>query len=295
MRNKSAYNVKIIITILILFSTVQCENPLAEERRNIICFVDLSASVSQEQKNNYSKAIEEILKSMSANDRIVCYPIDAGSYSNPIKIFNEDFKNATESNISFPEAFKDLPKNVKDSILPPFIKENETVFDETKQSKRIQEYVNHIIPFIKNKLENVRSDKMLSKYSDILHCVLNSEKDIEESDSYSLKVTNYFIFLSDMIHDDGIITFDKPYGISRDEGEKVLQNLKSTNLIPDLKKSKIIIIGRSTGSRAKTPEALENIRTFWEEYFSPKYANGSDVYYAGADAISDIPKLLQAQ
>jgi hypothetical protein len=255
--------------------------------------VDLSASVTQSQRADYVKAVEEVLKNMSSNDRLVCYPIDAGSYSNPVKILNEDFKYATADNISFPDVFKTMEKDKRDSIMPPFVKENETLFDDKIQKRRIQSYVHAILPLIDSKFRNVRKDLKLSQHSDIIHSVLNSEKDIEPSDKYDLEVSNYFIFLSDMIHDDGIINFDKPYGISRSEGEKVLQSLKSTNLIPDLKRTHIIVIGRGAGRRAKTPEAMENIKRFWEEYFSEKYANGGDLYYAGVDAITDIPRLLE--
>jgi hypothetical protein len=268
-------------------------NPLASKRRNIICFVDLSASVTEAQRAIYVQAVEQVLKNMSSNDRLICYPIDAGSYSSPVKILNEDFKYATLDNITFPEAFRKMNKRTRDSIMPPFIKETETIFDDKVQANRIQAYVNAIMPLIEPKFRHIRKDNRFSQHSDIIHSVLNSEKDIEASDSYDLKVSNYFIFLSDMIHDDGTINFDKPYGISRSEGERVLQNLKGTNLIPDLKQTRIIIIGRSAGRKAKTPEAMENIKRFWEEYFSTKYANGGTFYYAGVDAISDIPRLLE--
>lgn len=286
-----------LVILLVFFSILSsCDshnNPLATHRRNIVCFVDLSASVTQSQRADYVKAVEEVLKNMSSNDRLVCYPIDAGSYSNPVKILNEDFKYATADNISFPDVFKTMEKDKRDSIMPPFVKENETLFDDKIQKRRIQSYVHAILPLIDSKFRNVRKDLKLSQHSDIIHSVLNSEKDIEPSDKYDLEVSNYFIFLSDMIHDDGIINFDKPYGISRSEGEKVLQSLKSTNLIPDLKRTHIIVIGRGAGRRAKTPEAMENIKRFWEEYFSEKYANGGDLYYAGVDAITDIPRLLE--
>ncbi len=294
---------KFFITIL-YFAFASCSNlkgckdfsisTAEKNRRNIICFVDLSGSVSNNQRKSYIKAIEQILKNMGLNDRLICYPIDKGSYSDPIKILNEDFKDATPESITFSEAFDSLNKNTKDSILP-FIRENEGLGDEDIQASRRERYVSYILPYVEKRLNNIRPDKKFSGKSDIIYAIINSKKDIEAEDAYGLEVSNYLIFLSDMIHDDGTIDFDKHYGISRDEGETVLQNLKSTNLIPNLQKASIIVLGKSQGKYAKTPEAEENIKRFWEEYFSSKYANGGSFYYESIDAISDIPKLLAFQ
>ncbi len=280
---------------IVLLTISGCED-MQEKRKNIICFVDLSGSINPENKNAYVNAIKIILNNMNAYDRLIVYPIDKGSYTNPVKIVYEDFMNSDSFyGITF--------KNIPDSIKPPFTRKGDGITKkEEKRQERIQRYVNTIIPLVEHRLDSIyEARSKFSSYSNILWAVLNCRDEMEiveteEAEAFSLEEKiipyNYIIFLSDMIHESQEYNFNKSKGVMEDDRLSILQDLKENDRIPDLKGANVIVLGKGPGANVKTEAAIDEIEDFWEIYFSESYANGRLYLYRGIDKIDEIPRFL---
>ena len=287
------------ILLLLSLSTVWsgCEGMFDEPRRNIICFVDLSGSISPAHKNAYLSAIRYTLNSMGPNDRLTVYPIDEGSYTSPVKIMNEDFLYAEGGmNITFPQ--------IADSLKPPFSRKGDGISKkEQKRKARVERYVDAISPLIDSKLDSIYADRTgLSSFTNILWATMNCREDLETLDpeevdqiqlSTRIVPKNYIIFLSDMIHESKTYSFNMENGVDEEEQERILNELKSNGRVPDLKGANIIVLGKGPGTKVQSEVAIDNIEHFWKRYFSPEYANGRLYMYRGTDKIDEIPRFLE--
>ncbi len=286
----------ILITLACVLST-GCED-MYEKRKNIICFVDLSGSVAPEHKNTYVNAIKIILNNMGTYDRLIVYPIDKGSYTNPVKIVYEDFLNADSFyGITF--------KNIPDSIKPPFTRKGDGITKkEEKRRERMQRYVNTIIPLIEHRLDSIHNARReYSSYSNILWAILNCREEMEivetaEADAFSLEEKiipyNYIIFFSDMIHESQEYNFNHKKGLRFEEREKIFKDLVDKDRVPDLKGANVIVLGKGPGASVRSEAAIDEIKDFWELYFSEEYANGRLYLYRGIDKIDEIPRFLNS-
>ena len=285
--------------LLFSLSTVWsgCEGMFDEPRRNIICFVDLSGSISPAHKNAYQAAIRNILTSMGPNDRLTVYPIDEGAYTNPVKIMNEDFLYAEGGlNITF--------QQIPDSVKPPFTRKGDGISKkEKKRQSRVDRYVETIAPLIDARLDSIYEDRTIySSFTNILWATMNCREDLELLEpeqmnkiqlSTRIVPKNYIIFLSDMIHESKTYSFNMENGVEEEEQKRILEELKSNGRIPDLKGSNIIVLGKGPGTKVQSEVAIDNIEHFWKRYFSPEYANGRLYMYRGIDKIDEIPRFLK--
>ncbi len=279
----------------LLFWGVGCED-MHERRKNIICFVDLSGSVGEENKGAYVNAIKLILRNMGTHDRLLVYPIDEGAYTNPVKIVYEDFMN---SNANYGITFQNIP----DSIKPPFTRKGDGITKkEEKRRQRIDRYVETIGPLIESRLDSIyHARSKFSSYSNILWALLNCRDELElidreEAEAFSLEPKivpyNYIIFLSDMIHEDKEYNFNRKKGILEEDRHEILTGLLDKSRIPDLNGANVIILGKGPGAQVKSEAAIDEIEKFWEIYFSPEYANARLYLYRGIDKIDEIPRFL---
>ena len=272
-----------------------CED-MHEKRKNIICFVDLSGSVGEENKGAYVNAIKLILRNMGTHDRLLVYPIDEGAYTNPVKIVYEDFMN---SNANYGITFQNIP----DSIKPPFTRKGDGITKkEEKRRQRIDRYVETIGPLIESRLDSIYNARSkFSSYSNILWALLNCRDELElidreEAEAFSLEPKilpyNYIIFLSDMIHEDKEYNFNRKKGILEEDRNDIFAGLLDKSRIPDLHGANVIILGKGPGAQVKSEAAIDEIEKFWELYFSPEYANARLYLYRGIDKIDEIPRFL---
>ena len=271
-------------------------------RRNIIVLLDVSRSITLEQKEAYINAVTLIFRNLTVRDRLVISTIDGGAFINPARIMSEDFLQAkTWDDLTFKTAILSQPKASQDAATPPFRRKIEDNRSNGKflQQRRIDTYVRIARPAIRELIERtylVR--KRYANSSNLLWALQNLQSDLETGEESSLQeesltVQNYIVILSDMVHENDEVSFDRPMGILRTEAEQLLLNLRQNNRIPSLNGAHCICIGRAKTAVIRSEAGVQNIQQFWEGYFSVKNANGRLIAYEAIDKVEQLDDWLK--
>jgi hypothetical protein len=226
------------------------------KRRNLICMIDYSASMSDEVVQGYMNVISRsVLANIGEYDRIVFLPIDAASKTRGSKIFYLDMSEKTFS----------LPTD-------GFVH----AIDSTR--RRVLTYAATVGTQVAHEIQRQRTvRRKFSDLSDIAGALEQAAQFIDRSSDLAPTVTlasffsghkrvvsqNVIIIFSDMIQESSDFSFASSRGVTPSESERILDRLRSRNAIPDLSGCAIFVYGRTGRSNTQ----VENIESFWEKYF----------------------------
>ena len=247
-----------ILLLFLFIATLleSCSSFVEKKRKVLIVLIDYSASNTELVLESYISIVTEtIFPNMKQYDCLVVVPIDEGSKMQPVKIVYEDLveKQFSRRTDGFAHAGDSL-------------------------RKRFMNYVNETAPKIS---ETLRTQKQVRKeyteYTDILGAIhqttnlieFNADggtiRDMEDFvlGKIRLKSENVIILLSDMIQDSREYNFSKKHGVPPEQITPLLDGLKKLNNIPDLSGCKVF----ATGATGKNSAQIDNIHSFWTEYF----------------------------
>jgi len=175
---------------------------------------------------------------------------------------------------------------------------------------RLRRYLlQNILPKVRTTIQEARvTRKNCTNYTDITNAIKVASSLISREKSFSTQkdevinsalgqdnyeYENILLIFSDMIQEsfDQILNFENFGYISQETVKKIFNNFKNNEILPDLKESKVIVYGATTGKyQGKSANRqVENIKLFWEEYI--KQTNAELVAY-GFDTESEILNLL---
>src|SRR6185312_1611228 len=84
---------KFAVFLFIILSATGCSSSV-EERKNIICLIDYSGSISEVTLNNYATVIsKDIFENLGPHDKFSLMPIDEGAKTQPVYLAYYDFKS----------------------------------------------------------------------------------------------------------------------------------------------------------------------------------------------------------
>ena len=278
-------NREFFFTLLLFVNAIVfmgCETG-TRQRLNCICLIDYSGSLTEKTLERYIQIISsDILKQLSEKDRLIVLPIDEGAKTEAFKIVYEDF---AEKKFSFPS---DGYAHAKDST-----------------EKRIHQYADSTSPKIASEL--IVQKELRNKFTyltDIFSALEQTGTLIErnEEDSFwrslgrfltgkkRVESTNIIVIFSDMIQESNECSFAMPEGYSAKESIRIIKDLRSHNLIPDLRDCKVFVNGRTGKSNLQ----VEYIRNFWIHYFKETQAELSGYEYDAGKQITSFLSQRQA-
>ncbi|HEY9047559.1 MAG TPA: hypothetical protein VIN08_16750 [Ohtaekwangia sp.] len=257
------------ISILLLIPLLEsCTSFVEKKRRVLIVLLDYSASNTDLVLESYISVITEtIFPNMKQYDCLVVVPIDEGSKMRPVKLVYEDLVEKQFSRRT--DGFAHAGDSLK---------------------KRFMNYVKETAPQIAATLKTQKQlRREYTEYTDILGAIhqttnlieFNTEggtvRDAEDFvlGKIRLKSENIIVLLSDMIQDSREYNFNKKQGITPEQATTCLDGLKKTNGIPDLTGCKVFAIGATGRNSAQ----IDNIHSFWTEYFKHTNAELSSYGY----------------
>jgi len=247
--------------LLILLSFVGCQNEVVK-RRNLVCLIDYSASMSDEVVEGYMNVINNsVLANIGEYDRIVFLPIDAASKTRGAKIFYLDM---SEQVFSLPtDGFVHSIDSTRKRILVYAATVGSRVSREIQRQRKLRRKfadLSDITGALEQAAQFVgRANELAPTMS--LASFFNGHKRVVSE--------NVIIIFSDMIQESSEFTFATPRGVSPSEAEKILDLLQSRNGIPDLSGCKIFVYGRT----GRTNTQVENIENFWSQYFQTAHGD----------------------
>jgi hypothetical protein len=263
---KIMFNLKKLFFFLIFLINfcfiVSCDTFVQKTRRNIIVFIDYSASNREKSLDRYINIINDhILSNMGEFDCLTVVPIDEGSKIEPVKLIFKDFADSTFKKQS------DGFAHANDSL-----------------KMRLQEFVGNFKPFV---IRELKQQKIIrnkyTHYTDIFGAIhqlpnlidFNQDRgNLKQVEDFvigriHLKSENIIVLLSDMIQDSKEYSFNSNKGVSEKMSQKILSDLENKSKIPDLKDCSIFVIG-ATGHNN---QQIDNIEAFWKKYFELTNSN----------------------
>lgn len=246
----------LVIFFLIAPLLQSCSSLVEKKRKVLIVLIDYSASNTDLILESYISIITEtIFPNMRQYDCLVVVPIDEGSKMRPVKIIYEDLveKQFSKRTDGFAHAGDSLRKRFMNYVKETAPKISETLRAQKQVRKEYTEYTD-ILGAIHQTTNLIEFNADGGTIRDMEDFVLGKIR---------LKSENVIILLSDMIQDSREYNFNKKHGIPSEQITPLLDGLKKFNSIPDLSGCKIFAIG-ATG---KTSAQIDNIRSFWTEYF----------------------------
>ncbi|RKR85766.1 hypothetical protein BDD43_6041 [Mucilaginibacter gracilis] len=249
---------------IVLVSCILCSGcSLSEKKRRVITvLLDYSASSSEKVLDNYINVVDkDIFASMGPNDCLTVMPIDQASVREPVKLVYEDLTGIkfNRKNDGFAHA--------QDSIqtrIAAYIKNKQPVIESTLRDQRIKRrdylYYTDILGALRQTDNMLEVTPQISQWEECKNFVIGRTHYTSE---------NVIVILSDMIQDTPECSFNSRAALNYRQAGKYLQELKSSNKMPDLKKCKVFIIG-ATGRNAVQ---IDNIRSFWQTYFQMSNAD----------------------
>jgi hypothetical protein len=272
-----------------------CES-IQTRKRNIVCLIDFSNSITQSRIVEYAEGIKIILSSMGPEDKLAVYPIDAGSITDRVTIMYEDFRHA---NGVSGMTFKNL--NLPDSISPPFKKPGEDNITATvRKARRLDGYLSVISPLIVRRLDSLK--RVRTKYgneTDIFSAIFSVKDDFEKQKDISWlpgeKTDNYLIIFSDLVQESSLANFNTKNGILENDYDTVLQHLKDQGLVCNLQQAKVIVYDSYSNSEVSNNSmAKVRIRGFWDHFFSDSTVNAysNSMKYQNSSTMDDLINIL---
>jgi len=275
--NLNSYK-KNLVNVLFLIVCLGYSNLHAQETRGIyVCLVDISASESEEDFDQYVDIItNEIVTNLNKSDYIVIYPIDAGANTKPQKIveMDLDMKSFSKDSDGFTHAQDSVEKRLQ-------------IFLDSKRN----DISNNLIKIKKERSENILKTDI---FGAINQASMIFNQYLKQNDSNAFlsylkgeKNVNYssaalFIF-SDMINDNRFGNF-KQDDLSGQSIIKKITTSYNSNLT--LNGVDVLVYGR----RAKSSDRVEHIKSFWQRFFTTV---GADLETYGYDTASQMESYLK--
>lgn len=268
--------IKSLLTLLALaFIFVSCSDTLLK-RRNIICLVDFSGTITEKTLHNYASVLsKDVLLNIDKYDKFTIMPIDEAAKTEPVFLAHVDLIN---------ENFEDSNDGLSKK--------------EILERQRVNEYLKSISDSTYN---NIRTQKELrlkyTKYTDIINVLELISTKMEHSEEVAsveqfwnllvgtkaFQTENILVICSDMLHETKDIAFNDEK-VTRTELEDLLLDLKNTRRIPDLTGLSVFVNGR-TGLNNET---IDKVQFFWNEYFKLTGANLISYEYDSHYSIVDF-------
>lgn len=277
------YISKIFLALMIL-SAASC----SEKRHNYIVLIDNSKSITESLWEKYISQIQNtILNNMRSKDKLTIQFIDECSMIKSERIFSV---NLAEINFTYPGDGK--------------------LHEEDSVKARLNRFLNDSInPAIQQILTAKRDErKNCGKYTDILNAIneskslFTSEKsfsstfdkvsnDAQDKDNY--EYTTCLIIFSDMINEDAGRQYDftNMGTMNKTQISKIAKDLQSAQAIPNLNGVEVFVYGATSGKNigVYSNQQVENIKTFWLQYF--EYA-GAKLKAYGYDTETEIQQYV---
>lgn len=248
---KYKFNFVLLILNFVFFS---CTNTVAK-RRNIICLVDYSGTITEITMNNYAKIMsKDILLNMGKYDKFIILPIDEGAKTEPVFLAHIDLGNHNFENTS-----DGLTKK------------------EELEEMRISVYLENLSDSTYNNILGQKEiRKKYTKYTDVLSAIGQVSTKLESTEiittsqeiwngiegNTTFEIENIIVICSDMLHESKEFNFtDK--NLTIDKLKQILVELKNSNRIPNLNNTIVFINGRT----GKNNKVIDNVEYFWREYF----------------------------
>ncbi len=262
-----------VVGVLIL--AAGCESGV-HQRLNCICLIDYSGSLSEQTLQRYVDIIStEVFRQLGEKDRLVVLPIDEGAKMEAVKLVYEDLAG---KQFSFQT---DGYAHARDSVI-----------------MRLRNYSSQTGPTIAAQLMREKAQREKYTYYTDIFAALDQAATLvernEATDSFwsgvdrfirgkkKIVSTNLIILFSDMIQESKGVTFAGPEGCTPEQARSVLDSLRATNHIPDLRGCTVFVNGRT----GKTNVQVDNIQSFWSQYFKAAGANLASYEYDAGPMIN---------
>lgn len=267
--------IRFIGFILFLFLVQGC-GPI--QRKNIVCMIDYSGTISHQTLNIYAQAIaKDIFLNLSRFDKMVLIPIDEGSKIKADKLLFFDLKDSS------------FDKNLRG-------------FSHREQGieKRLNDYKGRCVDSVYHEVIRCKEDRLkFTKYTDIVSALEQVSSLLETSKVPSLLSNvlnsclgndqfvsqNFIILFSDMIQESPALNFTH-YVFDDKTISKTISRLKADNHLPDFSSCKVFVCGRT----APNNNMIDGISKFWTTYFKEAHAELVTYDYDSRRSISTALK-----
>lgn len=243
-----------LILLTFSFLLFSCTNTV-EKRRNIICLIDYSGTITEKTLNTYAKIMsKDILLNIGKYDKFTILPIDEGAKTEPVFLAHIDL-----SNHNFENATDGLTKK------------------EELENDRVQEYLKKISDStFHNVLLQKEIRKKYTKYTDLLNAIGQVSTKLEKTEKTStgqeiwngiegnttFDIENILVICSDMLQESKEFNFTSKK-LTNEKLKQILLELKNSNRIPNLNNTVVFINGRT----GKNNEIIDRVEYFWKGYF----------------------------
>lgn len=261
--------------LVLMFFLLSCTAKI-EKRKNVICMVDYSGTISDETLKNYATIIsKDVFSNMGEFDKFILTPIDEGTKIEDVILAYHDFQTTKFDRRG------DGVTHKRDSI-----------------NKRLSAFITPLIDSLyKEILSNKDVRKKFTRYTDLINAFEQLPSKLEKISNRSswgklwdeivgnkrIKNENVVVLCSDMIHDSNEFSFNN---LKRQDAESIFSKLKSAGRIPSLKGLKVLITGRTGDNNT----LIDNIRYFWKKYFDEAGAEIIAYEFDGHYQIADYFK-----
>lgn len=272
---KKYFKLSVCLSIIFLYG---CTGQV-KQRRNIVCLIDYSGTVSNETLSSYANVISnDVFQTLGESDKFLLMPIDEGAKTEAVLLSYYDLKEQSFS------LQTDGVTHKQDSV------QHRLSFFLTSKSDSIN---NQIIA-----QKNIR--KKYTNYTDIINAIEQLPNKLDKNETISnwakiwnelagkttYDVENIVIICSDMIHESKEFNFNQHPTYTKEEFDQIIDQLKSANRLPSLDGVTVFVHGRTGRNNLQT----DNIEYFWKRYFNEAKANLKSYDYDTHYAILDYLK-----
>ena len=253
--------ITLLFLIFIPFLSGGC-NTGTHQRLNCICLIDYSGSLPEQTLHRYIELIsDEVYSRLGERDRLIVIPIDEGAKTEAVKLVYDD-----RSEHKFTQ-YTDGYAHAQDSL-----------------RLRLREYAETRVPEIAKVLLRQKTIREKYTYLSDIFAALEQAAALEETNDTDtfwngvkrfvtgakrIESTNVLLIFSDMIQESSDCSFAAPEGCPPPLIHTILERLQAENRIPDLRGCKVFVNGRT----GKSNEQVENIQSFWAQYFKDARAD----------------------
>lgn len=249
--NKPLLLFQLFLSLLLLSCTGQ-----KKERRNIICLIDYSGTISKDVLNCYATIIsKDVFLTLGPSDKFVLMPIDEGAKIQDTNLDYLDLKDLKFEKQS--DGVTHKLDSIKHRLLNYFSERSDTIYKNILQQKELRRKFTNYTDII-NALEQIPSKLERNETVSTMAGIWN-----EVSGSTTFLTSNVLVICSDMIHESLEFNFNKKPTITQADADHILQQLGNANRIPNLEGLKVFINGRT----GRNNNQIDNIKYFWENYF----------------------------
>lgn len=261
--------------------------------------VDISGTTTPQRWMDYKDGIFQILLHLRGQGSMVVFPIDAASFSDPVRMMSIDFE---KDDFGCGEKVRHAIEGLPEQHRPPFIAAGDFEKPEQIFAKRIRPFVNEVRPYFEAEMDSILTTrKGYTSRTDILGAILNLEEDFSNADnkeggnsffSNDVEVEKWLFLFSDMLHNSEGMNFERAFGVTREETMSLINNLTATEKMPVFNGTKVVIIGRGFVEGGPiSKDGLMNVQFFWQQFF--RNTKSEVVHVGSTDDKADIAKILK--